>query len=126
MMFSNPGGPGASWTVALAAGGGFIFQGSEDHSLASEIEEFIQRADVPSYLSGAVDAVRSIDNFAAHPSKDKNTGEIANVEPGEAHWLLEVIDALFDFAFVQPKRLEERRNKLNVKLQSMGKPPMKS
>ncbi len=49
-----------------------------------------------------------------------------DVEPGEAEWLLEVLEALFDFAFVQPKKLEERKKKLNKKLQDLGKPQMKS
>jgi hypothetical protein len=95
-------------------------------SLAKEIEDFIQREDVPPYLSKAVDAIRNIGNLAAHPIKDTSTGEIVDVEPGEAEWLLEVLESLFDFAFVQPKRLEERRQKLNEKLRALGKPPMKS
>lgn len=97
----------------------------EKRSLASEIDEFLKRDDIPSYISDAVDAVRNIGNFAAHPSKNKNTGEIVDVEPGEAEWLLEVLDALFDFVFVQPVRLDERRQKLNAKLENIGKPPIK-
>ncbi len=78
-----------------------------------------------SYLSEAVDAVRNVGNFAAHPLKDTNTGEIVEVEEGEAEWLLDVIDALFGFTFVQPKRLEKRKKELNEKLSNLGKPPMK-
>ncbi len=95
-------------------------------SLAKEIDEFIKLKDIPSYLAGAVDAVRNIGNFAAHPLKDTNTGEVIAVEPGEAEWLLDVLESLFDFTFVQPKRLEERTKALNEKLKSVGKPPMKS
>lgn len=94
-------------------------------SLAQEIDDFIKLKGVPSHLSGAVDAVRNIGNFAAHPSKNSDTGTIVEVEPGEAEWLLDVLDALFDFTFVQPKRLEERKRKLNEKLGEIGKPPMK-
>lgn len=94
-------------------------------SLANEIEDFIGLKDVPSYLSQAVDAIRNIGNFAAHPLKDTNTGEIVDVEPGEAEWLLDVIESLFDFTFVQPTRLEQRRKSLNEKLKALGKPPMK-
>lgn len=95
-------------------------------SLAQEIEEFIKRKDIPSFLSEAVDAIRNVGNFAAHPLKDTNTGEIVDVEPGEAEWLLEVLESLFDITFVQPARLKARKDKLNLKLQSLGKPPMKS
>ena len=93
--------------------------------LAKEIEEFINRKDVPTYLAEAVDAVRNVGNFAAHPLKNTNTGEIVDVEPGEAEWLLEVLGSLFDFAFVQPARLDAKKKQLNDKLQALGKPPMK-
>jgi hypothetical protein len=94
-------------------------------SLAKEIDEFISREGIPTYLSEAIDAVRNVGNFAAHPLKDTNTGEIAEVESGEADWLLDVLEAIFDYLFVQPKKLEVRKKKLNTKLKSLGKPEMK-
>jgi len=94
-------------------------------SLADEIDEFIHMQGIPSHLAGAIDAIRNIGNFAAHPLKDLHSGEIVDVEPGEAEWLLEVLESLFDFTFVQPKRLNERKEKLNAKLTQLGKPPMK-
>lgn len=97
----------------------------QKRSLADEIDEFINMQGVPSHLAGAIDAVRNIGNFGAHPLKNTNTGEIVDVEPGEAEWLLDVLESLFDFAFVQPSRLEERKQKLNNKLKQIGKPPMK-
>lgn len=95
-------------------------------SLNEEIIEFIGLKDVPSYLAESVDAIRAVGNFAAHPLKDTNTGEIVEVEPGEAEWLLGVIEQLLDFAFVQPQKLKERRKNLNAKLQSAGKPALKA
>jgi hypothetical protein len=94
-------------------------------SLASEIEAFIARSDVPPYLSEQVDAVRNIGNFAAHPLKSTCSGEILDVEPGEAEWLIGTLEALFDFAFVQPERLKQQRAQLNQKLGEAGKPPLK-
>jgi len=94
-------------------------------NLADEIDSFIALPAIPSYLTGAVDAIRNVGNLAAHPLKNTNTGEVINVEPGEAEWLVEVLDSLFDFQFVQPKKLQERRERLNIKLQDLGKPPMK-
>ena len=47
------------------------------------------------------------------------------VEPKEAEWLLNWLDGLFDFYFVQPARAKARRDALNAKLQDAGKPPMK-
>lgn len=97
----------------------------KERTLDKEIDRFIELPGIPSHITGAVDAVRVIGNYAAHPSKTKTTGEIVPVEKGEAEWLIEVIDALFDFVFIQPKKLENRRNELNKKLESMGKPLLK-
>lgn len=93
--------------------------------LSVEIDEFIEHSKAPTYLTSALDAVRQIGNFAAHPMKFKNTGEIVDVEPGEAEWLLEVLESLFDFIFVQPAKLKLRRDTLNEKLKALGKPPLK-
>jgi hypothetical protein len=92
--------------------------------LAKEIQEFIERPGIPSYLVDAIDAVRNVGNFAAHPLKNTNTGEIIDVENGEAEWLLEVLEAMFDYLFVQPQKLKKRKDKLNKKLKDIGKPPM--
>lgn len=93
--------------------------------LSLEIDEFVEMSGAPTYLTGAVDAIRHVGNFAAHPLKFTNTGEIVDVEPGEAEWLIEVLDSLFDFVFVQPVRLKMRRDALNEKLRSLGKPELK-
>ena len=94
-------------------------------SLNIQIDEFCSRSDVPSIIAESVDAIRLVGNFAAHPMKDKNTGEIVQVEPGEAEWSLDVIRGLFDYFFIQPARLLRRKNDLNNKLQALGKPLLK-
>jgi hypothetical protein len=76
-------------------------------------------------LTEAVDAVRQVGNFAAHAIKDQHTGEIVPVEPGEAEWLLDVLESLFDYVFVQPVRLAKRKETLNHKLAAAGKPALK-
>jgi hypothetical protein len=94
-------------------------------TLDKEITEFITRPGIPSQLAGAVDAIRTVGNFAAHPLKYQNTGEIVEVELGEAEWLLDVLESLFDFCFVQPSKLAARTASLNAKLAAAGKPPLK-
>ena len=83
------------------------------------------RKELPSYLASAIDAIRNIGNFAAHPIKSKSSGELVDVEPGEAEWTLDVLEGLFDFYFVQPELLKKKKNELNQKLQDAGKPKMK-
>lgn len=41
---------------------------------------------------------------------------------GEAEWLIEVIETLFDFVFIRPKKLEKRKEELNLKLEEINKP----
>jgi hypothetical protein len=92
-------------------------------NLSDEIDEVLP--ELPSHLAGAVDGIRNLGNFAAHPMKSSNSGEILDVEPGEAEWCLDVLESLFDFCFVQPAVLAKKRQAVNQKLKEAGKPPMK-
>jgi hypothetical protein len=93
--------------------------------LSSEIQQVLESGKLPSQLAAAIDGIRNIGNFAAHPLKSKTTGEILPVEPGEALWNLDVIESLFDFYYVQPDVLAKKRTALDTKLKEAGKPPMK-
>ena len=93
--------------------------------LGKEIQQVLESKSLPSSLTDAIDSVRALGNFAAHPMKSTNTGEIIDVEPGEAEWLLDTLEGLFDFYFVQPGRLKQKRDALNTKLSNVGKPPIK-
>ena len=100
--------------------------GIKKDDLAKEIQQVLDSKQLPTHLADDLDAVRNIGNFAAHPLKTTNTGEIVEVEPHEAEWQLTVLEGLFDFYFVQPKKAAARRDALNAKLQTIGKPPMKT
>jgi len=95
-------------------------------NLADEIQQVIDSGKLPSYIAESIDAVRNSGNFAAHPIKSTASGEIVDVEPNEAEWNLDVLDALFDFYFVQPALLKKKRDALNAKLKAAGKPEMKT
>ena len=99
--------------------------GIKSGDLANEIQQTIDSKQLPSHLEESIDAIRNIGNFAAHPNKSKSTGEIIDVENGEAEWNLEVLEMLFDFYFVQPEKAKNRRDSLNAKLKDLGKPDMK-
>lgn len=100
--------------------------GIKKDDLAKEIQQVLDSKQLPTHLADDLDAIRNIGNFAAHPLKATNTGEIVDVEPQEAEWLLTVLEGLFDFYFVQPERAKARRDALNTKLRDLGKPPMKT
>jgi hypothetical protein len=99
--------------------------GFRDRDLAKEIQLAIDSNSLPSHITESMDAIRNIGNFAAHPLKSTSTGEICNVEPGEAEWSVEVLELLFDFYFIQPELARAKRDALNAKLADLGKPPMK-
>jgi hypothetical protein len=90
--------------------------------LAEQIKEV--RSSLPTDIGDNLDYVRTIGKFAAHPEKDKATGEIIDVEPGEAEWNLEVLDALFDHYYVRPAREKKKREKFDGKLVSLGRKPI--
>jgi len=94
-------------------------------NLADEIQQILDEGKMPSHLMESLDAIRNIGNFAAHPTKSKATGEVIDVEPGEAEWNLDVLESLFDYYFVQPELLKRKREALNAKLKDAGKPEMK-
>jgi hypothetical protein len=93
--------------------------------LSKEINEFLSRPSVPDHIKQSLDAVRQVGNFAAHPIKSTSSGEVVAVEPDEAEWNLETIEELFEYFFLAPARVAQRRSQLNGKLSDAGKPQLK-
>ena len=93
-------------------------------TLEQEIAAVLALQSLPSQLAADLDAVRVVGNFAAHPMKNLETGEVIDVEPGEVEWVLDVLEGLFDFCFVQSVQAQRRREDLNRKLEAAGKPPL--
>lgn len=99
--------------------------GYQQKDLSHQIEAAMNSGHLPTYLAEAIDGVRSIGNFAAHPLKSQVSGEIVDVEPGEAEWLLDTLEGMFDFYVVQPAQLRAKRAALDAKLKEFGKPPVR-
>ncbi len=99
--------------------------GIKKNNLSEAIQQVLDAGGLPSDLAGSIDAIRNIGNFAAHPMKSTNSGEILDVELGEAEWTLDVLEDLFDFYFIRPAVLAAKKEKMNQKLQEAGKPKMK-
>jgi hypothetical protein len=99
-------------------------EGIVEKSLFAEIRQLLKRNKLPKYLADDLDSIRNVGNFAAHPIKDTNTGQIVEVEPGEAEWTLEVLEELLRFYFIDELRSKARRDALNQKLKDSGQQPM--
>jgi hypothetical protein len=91
-------------------------------NLNDEIDEWIAKGGLPTNLVESLHALRVIGNFAAHPTKIENSGEIVDVEAGEAEWSLDTLELVFDHCFVQSAELQRRKDALNAKLTAAGRP----
>lgn len=98
--------------------------GAPKSNLDKEIDWIIKNNKVTPELSVQLDAVRHVGNFAAHPVKVEHSGEIADVEPDEAGWSIEVLEGLFQHVFVAPAVARARIVAMNEKLAASGKPLM--
>ena len=98
-------------------------KGYAKRDLCDQIKE--AKKDLPQRIGENLDTIRIIGNFAAHPMKYQSTGVIVDVEPEEASWNLDVLEELFEHYYVQPKRAEEKRKRLDAKRRSVRKPSLK-
>jgi len=101
----------------------FHEQGIKKKDLNQEIEEAMKT--LPSHLSEAIDAIRNIWNFSAHPMKYTQTWDIVEVEEWETEWVLDTLEWLFDFYYIAPAKLKAKREALNIKLTAVWKPNLK-
>lgn len=77
--------------------------GRKGECLSAEVEEFRKSSHIPHHLKDELDMIRILGNDAAHPTQDSHTGLIVKTDPGDARWLLRVLDDLFQYCFVAPK-----------------------
>jgi len=89
--------------------------------LYNEIDEFLKRGQINPTLRKKLSAIRHYGNFAAHPERDVRSGEIVEVEEGEAEWCISILEDLFDYFFIAPKSFEDKMAQLNTKLEKAGK-----
>jgi hypothetical protein len=83
--------------------------GIKAKDLFTEIQSIRDQGKLPSDIADQLDQLREIGNFAAHPKKDSLTGEIIEVDAGEAEWALDILDEIFDYCFDRPARILSRK-----------------
>ena len=105
-------------------------QGYRQRNLADQIDAVLSEGDpnriLPSGLREIVDAVRNFGNFSAHRITDVTSLQLIDVDPQEAEWCLDIIEALFEHYYVNPAVNARKLSGLNAKLKQAGKPPAKS
>ena len=90
-------------------------------SLKAQIDLIKQKGNLPSRYTQMLDLIRHTGNLAAHPMTSNSTGEIVDIEPGEAEINLEILASLFDFYYVQPERRKKQVKNINKKLKDVGR-----
>jgi len=87
--------------------------------LADQIRQAIIGPELPAYLKQALQKLTAVAGLEPDSAKSLRPEAMAPVEPGEAEWLLDVLQPLFDLYFVQPARMRRRQ----AALEEMLTPP---
>lgn len=100
--------------------------GYAQKDLSKQIDAVLVEIDttkaLPSSTHTIVDVVRNFGNFSAHKITDQTTLQIIDVEPHEAEFCLDVLDALFDHYYIKPAQAQAMKQALNAKLAAANKP----
>jgi hypothetical protein len=103
--------------------------GYPQKDLSKQIDAALAETDtskaLPSGIHTIVDAIRNFGNFSAHRITDQTSLQIIDVEPHEAEFCLDILDALFDHYYVKPAQAKAMKDALNAKLAAARKPPAK-
>jgi len=83
-------------------------------NLFEEIAEAITRPDLSMPTRNALDHVRQIGNWGAHPVEDQASA-IIEVTPEEAEYTLQVLELLFQDLYVVPKQIATMQAKIQKK-----------
>lgn len=87
-------------------------------NLEEAIQEAIDAARLPLLLEDLLGSVREVGDFGAYPLKSQQPALIQPVMPAEAEWYLDVLEGLFEFYYVQPAAIAQKKDALNKKLES--------
>jgi hypothetical protein len=83
--------------------------------LRSEIDQALASKTLPPQLATIIGNIPDVGNFAAHPFKSTHPGLVLAVEPGEADYILDVLEGLFEFYLVRSARRAAERDALKEK-----------
>lgn len=76
-------------------------------NLEEEICELESQEIASATLVSMLQVFRKIANFGAHPKKSSNSGEIVEIEAGEAEIILDILKELFECIFVKPAKKKQ-------------------
>lgn len=94
-------------------------EGIKGKTLNDEIDELLHKDELPSYIALDLHTIRRAGNVATHPMMNPETGIVADVEPWEADYLLNILENLFDHYFVKPDEALVKRERIAAKYKTV-------
>jgi hypothetical protein len=86
--------------------------GASDGALVDQIRRAVLGPDMPAYLKQGLQMYSRLAGLDSEENKSLRPEALAGVEPGEAEWLLDVLQSMFDLYFVQPARLQRKQQSI--------------
>ncbi len=90
--------------------------GAGHGSLSDQIRQAVISSDLPPYLKQALQTLSRVAKLDPGTPKSERPEGLTPVEPGEADWLLDVLEAMFDLYFVEPAKMGRRQASLEQKI----------
>lgn len=87
----------------------------KEKNLLLEIEKLENEDNISSLLKEKLQVFRHVANFGAHPNKSNKSNEIIEIEPNEVDIMFELLEELFDCAFIKPAKHKEFEKKAKEK-----------
>lgn len=96
----------------------------DKRQLVDQITSAIEQKLVSPLIAEQLNYLREIGNFAVHEIKSTHTKEIIDVEPNEAEWCIEVLEAIFIDVFQAPAEIKKKRSEFDRKITDAGRDPL--
>jgi hypothetical protein len=96
--------------------------GAGHGSLSDQIRQAVISSDLPPYLKQALQTLTRVAKLDPGSPKSERPEGLTPVEPGEADWLLDVLEAMFDLYFVEPAKMGRRQASLEQKIAPAAQP----
>lgn len=84
--------------------------------LADQIRQAAISPGLPAYLKQALQMLARMAGLEPDSPKSLRPDALAAVEPGEAEWLLDVLQSLFDLYFVQPAHMQRKQDAIEERI----------
>jgi hypothetical protein len=99
------------------------FRGYDDFGLTARIEKFRADETHPSDLRESIHHFREIADFGAHTQKN-DQNQLIPVDFGDAEWMLDFLDNLFDYLIVGPQKNRAMRERWDKRIADAGRKPI--